>query len=108
MKKPLLVSTAFLAVAGAVLLTHGQALAAPPENLDAEKAQLRKENADLRELLRMREENSALRRRLGEKGVEAPTPLAVVPSQRLHAALPVAPFGGTPGTLCRPGETVGI
>jgi outer membrane immunogenic protein len=96
MKKPLLVSTAFLAVAGAVLLAHGQAMAAPPENLDAEKAQLLKENADLRELLRMREENSALRRRLGEKGVEAPAPVAVVPSQRLQAALPAAPSGVRP------------
>jgi outer membrane immunogenic protein len=96
MKKPLLVSTAFLAVAGAVLLAHGQAMAAPPENLDAEKAQLRKENADLRELLRMRDANVALRRRLGEKGIEAPTPLAVVPSQRLQAALPAAPSAVRP------------
>jgi outer membrane immunogenic protein len=96
MKKPLLVSTAFLAVAGAVLLAHGQALAAPPENLDAEKAQLRKENADLRELLRMRDENAALRRRLGEKGIEAPAPLAVVPAQRLQAALPAEPSGVRP------------
>jgi outer membrane immunogenic protein len=61
--------------------------------LDREKAQLRKENADLRELLRMRDENAALRHHLGQKGVEAPAPLPVAQSPRLRAGSPAAPSG---------------
>jgi outer membrane immunogenic protein len=76
-----------LALAGAVVLAQGQALAAP-DDLDREKAQLRKENADLRELLRMRDENAALRQRLGQKGIEAPAPLPVAQSPRRAAAAP--------------------
>jgi outer membrane immunogenic protein len=87
MKKLLLGSTALLALAGAVVLAQGQALAAP-DDLDREKAQLRKENADLRELLRMRDENAALRQRLGQKGIEAPAPLPVAQSPRRAAAAP--------------------
>jgi outer membrane immunogenic protein len=83
MKKLLLGSSAFLALAGAVVLAQGPALAAPPDDLDREKAQLRKENADLRDLLRMHDENKALRRRLGQQGVEAPAPLPVAQSPRL-------------------------
>jgi outer membrane immunogenic protein len=71
-----------------VVLAPGPALAAPPEDLDQEKAQLRKENSDLRELLRMREENSNLRRRLGQSNVEAPAPLPIAPGPRMQATSP--------------------
>ena len=88
MKKLLLSSSAFLALAGAVVLAHGPARAAPLDDLDREKAQLRKENADLRELLRMRDENAALRYRLGQQGAEAPAPLPVAQPSRPRAASP--------------------
>ena len=87
MKKLLLGSTAFAALAGAIFLTHGPALAASPDDLDREKAQLQKENADLRELLRMRDENAALRARLQ---VDGSAPPASAPS-RWQAAVRVAP-----------------
>jgi outer membrane immunogenic protein len=93
MKKLLLSSSAFLALAGAVVLAHGPARAAPLDDLDREKAQLRKENADLRELLRMRDENAALRYRLGQQGVEAPAPLPVAQPSRPRAASPATPSG---------------
>jgi hypothetical protein len=86
MKKLLLGSTAFAALAGAIFLTHGPALAVSPDDLDREKAQLQKENADLRELLRMRDENAALRARLQ---VDGSAPPASAPS-RWQAAAPVA------------------
>jgi outer membrane immunogenic protein len=61
MRKLFLSAGGFLVLAGAVVLAQGSALAASPDDLDVEKAQLRKENADLREILRMRKENAALR-----------------------------------------------
>src|SRR5690242_15956182 len=86
-EKLLLGSSAFLALASAVVLAHGQALAAPPDDLDQEKAQLRKENADLRELVRMRDENATLRRRLQQGGIEPPAPLPATQA-RPRAASP--------------------
>jgi outer membrane immunogenic protein len=83
MKKLLQSSTAFLVLAGALAFAQGPALASP-DDLDREKAQLRKENADLRDLLRMHDENKALRKRLGEKGIEAPAPRAVAEPPRLQ------------------------
>lgn len=94
MRKLFLSAGGFLVLAGAVVLAHGSALAASPDDLDQEKTQLRKENSDLREMLRMREENAALRRRLGQSGIEAPAPLPLAPGPRLQAASP-APSGET-------------
>jgi hypothetical protein len=91
MKKLLLGSSAFLTVMSLVVLSHGPALALPPEDLDQEKAQLRKENSDLREMLRMREENAALRRRLGQTSGEALAPLPKGPSPRMQATAPSPP-----------------
>jgi outer membrane immunogenic protein len=70
-KKLLLNSSASFVLVSSIVMAHGAALAAP-DDLDREKAQLRKENADLREMLRLREENSALRRRLQQQGSEPP------------------------------------
>jgi outer membrane immunogenic protein len=74
MKKVLLGSSALAVVAGAAFLTYSAALAASPDDLDREKAQLRKENADLREMLRMHDQNSALRARLQARDGAAATP----------------------------------
>jgi outer membrane immunogenic protein len=84
MKKLLLGSSALAVLAGVTFLTYGHALAASPDDLDREKAQLRKENADLRELLRMRDENAALRAHL-----QAPAPIAPAtpPSRAARAEL---------------------
>jgi outer membrane immunogenic protein len=84
MKKLLLGSSALALLAGATFLTYGQALAASPDDLDREKAQLRKENADLRELLRMRDENAALRAHLQAPARIVPTK---PPSQAARAEL---------------------
>ena len=86
MKKLLLGSSALAVLAGVTFLTYGQALAASPDDLDREKAQLRKENADLRELLRMRDENAALRAHLQAPAPIAPTkpPLQAARTELVH------------------------
>jgi outer membrane immunogenic protein len=103
MRKLFLSAGGFLVLAGAVVLAHGPALAAPLDDLDREKAQLQKENADLRVLLRMREENAGLLRRLGQTRVEAPAPLPVAQGPRVKAAAPVS-SGETLRTEPAPGR----
>jgi outer membrane immunogenic protein len=105
LKKLLQSSSALLVLASALALAHGQALAASPDDLDREKAQLRKENTDLRELLRMRDENAALRQRLGN-GVEvhamrAQPPVRLAPAVResYAADMPLYKTGPAPSAV---------
>jgi len=86
MRKLLLNSSASFVLASSIVMAPHGAWAAP-DDLDREKAQLRKENADLREMLRLREENSALRRRLQQQG-SAPVVAEARPSPAIAPAPP--------------------
>ncbi len=96
MRKQLLRTSALVAFGWTIFLPPGPTLAQSAVDVDREKAELRKENADLREMLRLREENAQLRARLQQLERSAPPAAAPV---HFQGATPPAPPQPTPPVI---------